>query len=125
MQHEAFLPTTIKRAGLCLALMIGSVAAAAAQQARLSEKRDLDNELAYQRGIEAVIWSMPAISIREFWEASFKDYGATWNDVTLRLFDGLRQISTRGGVLIAGACFRTLARMHANASRLCGCAFWL
>jgi hypothetical protein len=26
---------------------------------------------------------MPAISIREFWEASFKGYGATWNDIIL------------------------------------------
>ena len=62
---------------------VGSGAAAVAQQAQLSENPDLDNQLAYQRGIEAVIWSMPAISIRELWEASFKDYGATWNDVIL------------------------------------------
>lgn len=75
--------STLKRAGLCLSFVVSSVAAASAQQAQLREKSDLDNQLAYQRGIEAVIWSMPAISIREFWEASFKDYGATWNDVIL------------------------------------------
>jgi hypothetical protein len=75
--------STCKRTGLCLAFIVSSVAAAGAQQAQLREKPDLDNQLAYQRGIEAVIWSMPAISIREFWEASFKDYGATWNDVIL------------------------------------------
>ena len=34
-------------------------------------------------------------------------------------------MSTRGGVLVAGACFRTLARIRANASRFWGCAFWL
>jgi hypothetical protein len=33
---------------------------------QLREKSHLNNQLAYQRGIEAVIWSMPAISIREF-----------------------------------------------------------
>jgi hypothetical protein len=44
---------------------------------------DLDYQLVYQRGIEAVIWSMPAISIREFQEAAFKDYGISWNDVVL------------------------------------------
>ena len=75
--------STLKRVGLWLALMVGSGAAAVAQQAQLSENPDLDNQLAYQRGIEAVIWSMPAISIRELWEASFKDYGATWNEVIL------------------------------------------
>jgi hypothetical protein len=26
---------------------------------------------------------MPAISIREFWESAFKDYGVSWNDVVL------------------------------------------
>jgi hypothetical protein len=75
--------SALRRASLCLALSIGSVAAAGAEQAQLPQKSDLDNQLAYQRAIEAVIWSMPAISIREFWEASFKDYGASWNDVIL------------------------------------------
>ena len=75
--------SALKRAGICLALSFGSIAAAGAQQAQLLERPDLDNQLAYQRGIEAVIWSMPAISIREFWEAAFKDYGATWNDIIL------------------------------------------
>jgi hypothetical protein len=68
---------TLKSAGLCIALSCGSVAGARAQTS------DLDYQLAYQRGIEAVIWSMPAISIREFQEAAFKDYGISWNDVIL------------------------------------------
>ena len=69
--------SALKDVGLCLALSVGLVATAGAQTA------DLDYQLAYQRGIEAVIWSMPAISIREFQEAAFKDYGVSWNDVML------------------------------------------
>jgi hypothetical protein len=44
---------------------------------------DLEDRLVRARAVEAVIWSMPAISIRSFVQASFKDYGATWNDVIL------------------------------------------
>jgi len=69
--------SAVKGAGLCLALSVGSVASATAQMT------DLDYQLAYQRGIEAVLWSMPAISIRELQEAAFKDYGVTWSDVIL------------------------------------------
>ena len=72
-----------KSAGLCFALSVSTIAAAGAQQTQLPERPDLDNQLAYQRAVEAVIWSMPAISIREFWETAFKDYGATWNDIIL------------------------------------------
>ncbi len=71
------IASALKSAGLCLALCIGSVGSGRAQTA------DLDYQLAYQRGIEAVIWSMPAISIREFQESAFKDYGISWNDVVL------------------------------------------
>ena len=73
--------TSTLKGCLCLALSVGSVAVA--QQPQLPERPNLDNQLAYQRAIEAVIWSMPAISIREFQEAAFKDYGITWNDVVL------------------------------------------
>jgi hypothetical protein len=59
------------------ALIMGSAATPRAQTT------DLDYQLAYHRGIEAVIWSMPAISIREFQEAAFKDYGISWNDIVL------------------------------------------
>ena len=68
---------SLKLAALTLALSVGSVASAGAQPT------DLDYQLDYQRGIEAMIWSMPAISIREFQESAFKDYGANWNDVIL------------------------------------------
>lgn len=44
---------------------------------------DLEDQLVRSRAVEAVIWSMPAISIREFVKSSFEDYGATWNDVLL------------------------------------------
>jgi hypothetical protein len=69
--------SALKGAGLFLALSISPGAGAGAQST------DLDYQLAHQRGIEAVIWSMSAISIREFQEAAFKDYGASWNDVIL------------------------------------------
>lgn len=75
MKH--ILISALKGAGLCIALSVGSAAAVRAQNT------DLDYQLAYQRGIEAMIWSMPAISIREFQESAFKDYGASWNDVVL------------------------------------------
>lgn len=63
---------------VCVALNIGS-----GSDARAQTQSDLDYQLAYQRGIEAVIWSMPAISIREFQQSAFKDYGITWNDIVL------------------------------------------
>lgn len=67
----------IKIMTICIALTVGSIGHTRAETA------DLDYQLAYQRGIEAVIWSMSAISIREFQEAAFKDYDITWNDVVL------------------------------------------
>src|SRR5271166_886768 len=77
------LLSVLKRASLCIAISFSSISVASAQQSQLPERPDLDNQLAYQRAVEAVIWSMPAISIREFWESAFKDYGATWNDIIL------------------------------------------
>jgi hypothetical protein len=69
--------SAMRSTGLCVAISVSSLASASAQT------NDLDYQLAYQRGIEAVIWSMPAISIREFQEAAFGDYGISWNDVVL------------------------------------------
>ena len=43
----------------------------------------------------------------------------------LRLFLRLRQMRTRLGVRIAGACFLTFDRISAKTSLFCGCAFWL
>jgi hypothetical protein len=74
---ERATTSALRLASLCLALGIGSIDSARAQTT------DLDYQLSYQRGVEAVIWSMPAISIREFQKAAFKDYGITWNDVVL------------------------------------------
>lgn len=65
-----------KGAALVLLLSIGCGAA-------LGQTIDLDYQLAYQRGIEAVIWSMPAVSVREFQESAFNDYGMSWNNVLL------------------------------------------
>ena len=48
-----------------------------------TQASDLEDQLVRSRAVEAVIWSMPAISIREFVKSTFKDYGATWNDVLL------------------------------------------
>ena len=69
--------SALKGAGLCLALSVGP------RCRRGAQTTDLDYQLAYQRAIEAVIWSMPAISIREFQETAFRDYGVSWNDVVL------------------------------------------
>ena len=77
------LMSVLKSGSLCFALSVSTIAAASAQQTQLPERPDLDIQLAYQRAVEAVVWSMPAISIREFWETAFKDYGATWNDIIL------------------------------------------
>ena len=61
-----------------------SAAASAGMLASPSARaNDLEDQLVRARAVEAVIWSMPAISIREFVKATFKDYGATWNDVLL------------------------------------------
>lgn len=48
-----------------------------------AQEPDPTARLLHGRAVEAVIWSMPAISIKEFVEAGFQDYGATWNDVIL------------------------------------------
>lgn len=77
MAVNGIVVSALKGAGICLALSFGIATGARAQDT------DLDYQLAYQRGIEAVIWSMPAISIREFQETAFTDYGASWNDVIL------------------------------------------
>jgi hypothetical protein len=42
---------------------------------------DLDLQLAHQRGIQAAIWGMPAVSLACLREATFRDLGARCNDV--------------------------------------------
>ena len=69
--------SSLRGAGICLGF---DLAPAMDTWARTT---DLDYQLVYQHGIDAVIWPMPAISIREFWESAFKDHGATWNDIIL------------------------------------------
>ena len=44
-------------------------------------EEDLGYQLAYQRGVQAVIWGMPAVSIACLREATFRDLGARYNDV--------------------------------------------
>ncbi len=39
--------------------------------------------MAYQRGVDAVIWAIPMVSMAEFRESAFKAYGMTFNDVLL------------------------------------------
>jgi hypothetical protein len=41
----------------------------------LKTDADLEYQMVYQRGIEAVLWSMPAISDVFFRESLFRDYG--------------------------------------------------
>jgi hypothetical protein len=42
---------------------------------------DLGFQLAHQRGIQAAIWGMPAVSLACLREATFRDLGARYNDV--------------------------------------------
>lgn len=44
-------------------------------------EQDLGYQLAYQRGVQAVIWGMPAVSIATLRQATFRDLGARWNDI--------------------------------------------
>jgi hypothetical protein len=43
--------------------------------------KNLDEKLIHQRGIEAILWSMPAISDVFFRESLFRDYGMKPGDV--------------------------------------------
>jgi len=65
----------------------------------------LDYRLAYQRGIEAVIWSMPAIGIRELQESGFKDYGISWNDVVLFSKPPAPRYVRQGSVVVETSAF--------------------
>ena len=42
---------------------------------------DLDNQLAYQRGVQAAIWGMPAVSLASLRDAMVRDLGARPGDV--------------------------------------------
>jgi hypothetical protein len=44
-------------------------------------EQDLAYQLAYQRGVQAAIWGMPAVSIAALREATFRDLGARYNDI--------------------------------------------
>ena len=44
-------------------------------------EQDLGDQLAYQRGVQAVIWGMPAVSMATLRAATFRDLGARNNDV--------------------------------------------
>jgi len=44
-------------------------------------EQDLGFQLAYQRGIQAVIWGMPAVNIASLRQATFRDIGARYNDI--------------------------------------------
>jgi hypothetical protein len=44
-------------------------------------EQDLGYQLSYQRGVQVVIWGMPAVNIASLREASFRDLGATYNDI--------------------------------------------
>lgn len=43
--------------------------------------QELGYQLAYQRGVQAVIWGMPAVSLACLREATFHDLGARYNDI--------------------------------------------
>jgi acetyl esterase/lipase len=39
------------------------------------------DQLTYQRGIEAAIWGMPAVSMEFFWDGIFQDFKMDYNDI--------------------------------------------
>ncbi len=43
--------------------------------------QDLAYQLAHQRGVQAAIWGMPAVSLANLREATVRDLGARYNDV--------------------------------------------
>jgi hypothetical protein len=43
--------------------------------------QDADFQLAHQRGVQATIWGMPAVSLASLRDATFRDLGARYNDV--------------------------------------------
>jgi len=42
---------------------------------------DVQSETVYQRGIEAAVWAMPAMSMEFFWDGAFRDFKMGYNDV--------------------------------------------
>lgn len=48
---------------------------------RPSPATSWDEQQLYQRGIEAVIWAMPAVSMAFFRDSAFEAYGITYNDI--------------------------------------------
>lgn len=44
-------------------------------------EQDIGYQLCYQRGVQAVIWGMPAISLAALREAMVRDLGAAYNDI--------------------------------------------
>jgi len=48
---------------------------------RPSPAKTWDEQQLYQRGIEAVIWGMPAVSMAFFRDSAFETYGVTYNDI--------------------------------------------
>jgi hypothetical protein len=48
---------------------------------RQSPAKNWDEQQLYQRGIEAVIWAMPAVSMAFFRDGAFEAYGMTYHDI--------------------------------------------
>ncbi len=65
---------------ICAILLFSNSFAQEKQEVE-SVKTDLASQLTYQRGIEAAIWAMPAVSMEFFWNSAFRDFGMDYNDV--------------------------------------------
>jgi hypothetical protein len=79
------MKTTYKQmfcAAALVALCLGPLGKAEAQTASpdFSKLDNVRSQLAYQRGIEAALWGMPAMDIISVYHAGQK-HGADWNDV--------------------------------------------
>jgi hypothetical protein len=84
------LPTALTGAASILAELVSASSSARAAGPDLPVdkwgqpgKGDFDYQLAYQRGIEAVLWSMPAISDVFFRESLFRDFGMKPGDIVV------------------------------------------
>lgn len=74
------LVTSAAIGGLSATSRLAAIQPAGAAQTD-NPTKSLDYQLAYQRGIEAVLWSMPAMSDVFFRESLFRDYGMKPGDV--------------------------------------------
>lgn len=88
-------------AALCVASFTNTDAQTATPTLDFRKFDDTRSQLAYQRGIEAVLWGVPAVEIIDIYHADKKN-GADWNDVIYwsRPQDAKSQMLTLNGTTL-------------------------